>query len=533
MKLFSTSVCGILVTLAIIANCFGASLPKYTITASADTGGYISPSGTTTVNAWSSQTFRITPRSGYAISNVTVDGDSLGAISSYRFTNVRANHTIRASFRYLSGSTTYTLTITKAGTGSGTVMANPAGPTYAYGTRVTLTATPDANSVFVGYSGACTGLTCSGTMTRNVSVSATFNTKTAASYMITASAGSGGSVSPAGTVSVASGSGKTFTITPNSGYAVSNVAVDGQSVGAVRAYTFTNVTSNHTITASFAAQGSTANTLLLYEGFEDLNWAYRSWYDNTAHGLLATSGCYSGNCLQWSWNTGATIPTNGAGVRKLFTPTEEVFFTYYVKVSSNWRGSGVPYHPHMIMLLSDQDAPYQAPARANLNTYFEINGSDPNINPVFVIQDSAVINTQYGNLPVNLAGTTENRAVAGCNGDLGDPGTSPASCYQSGGTWYNGRQWKDTATVLSPNTWYKIDYHLKMNTVSNGVARADGILEQWVNGVPTIQKTNMVYRTGQQPTKKWKQLFFGPYIGDGSPITQTMWIDELSIHNSN
>jgi len=174
------------------------------------------------------------------------------------------------------------------------------------------------------------------------------------------------------------------------------------------------------------------------------------------------------------------------------------------------------------MLLSDQDAPYQAPARANLNTYFEINGSDPNINPVFVIQDSAVINTQYGNLPVNLAGTTENRAVAGCNGDLGDPGTSPASCYQSGGTWYNGRQWKDTATVLSPNTWYKIDYHLKMNTVSNGVARADGILEQWVNGVPTIQKTNMVYRTGQQPTKKWKQLFFGPYIGDGSPITLSL-----------
>jgi hypothetical protein len=187
----------------------------------------------------------------------------------------------------------------------------------------------------------------------------------------------------------------------------------------------------------------------------------------------------------------------------------------------------------MVMLLSDYDALYQGPARANLRTYFEINGSYPNINPVFEIQDSTVINTQYGSPPANLTGTTENRAIAGCNGDLGDPGTSPESCYQSGGVWYNGRQWKDIAKALSPNTWYKIDYHLKMNTISNGVARADGILQQWVNGVPTIQKTNMVYRTGQQPTKKWKQLFLGPYIGDGSPIAQTMWIDELSIYNSN
>ncbi len=532
MKRLAASVWGILVAFAMIANCYGA--PAYTITASAGTGGYISPSGTTTVNAWRSQTFTITPYRGYTISNVAVDGRSVGAISTYTFWNVTANHTIQTSFRSASAAT-YTLNVTKAGTGSGTVTADPAGPTYGYGTRVTLTAAPDANSVFAGYSGDCNsaGLTCSGTMTRNVNVTATFKARSATSYTITASAGVGGTISPLGTVSVASGSGKTFTITPNSGYAVYNVAIDGRSVGAVNSYTFTNVTSNHTIAASFAKQGSSAGTLLLYEGFEDLNWSSRSWYDNTRHGILATSGCYSGNCLQWSWDKGATIPTNGAGVRKLFSPTEEIFFTYYVKVSSNWQGSGLPYHPHLIMLLSDHDALYQAPARANLNTYFEINGSYPNINPVIVIQDSVLISTKYGTPPVNLTGTTENRAVAGCNGDFGDRGTSPASCYQQSGIWYNGRQWKDTAAVLSPNTWYKIQYYLKMNTISNNAARADGILQQWVNGVLTIQKTNIVYRTGQQPNKKWKQLFFGPYIGDTSPIAQTMWIDELSIYNPN
>jgi hypothetical protein len=436
---------------------------------------------------------------------------------------------------YGASSATYTLTIAKAGAGSGTVTASPAGPTYVSGTRVKLTATPAANSVFVGYSGDCktTATTCTARMTRNVYVTATFNAKTATSYTITASAGAGGTISPSGAVSVTSGSGKTFAITPNSGYLVSDVAVDGRSVGAVSSYAFTNVTSNHTITASFKAQVSPTDQLLLYEGFEDLNWASRSWYDNTSHGLLATSGCYSGNCLQWSWGQGATKPTNGSGVRKLFTPTEEIFFTYYVKVSSNWQGSQRNYHPHMIMLLSDYDGIYQGPAYANLAAYFEINGSYPNINPVFEIQDSVLINKNYGAPPVNLTAVTENRAVAGCNGDFGDPGTRQASCYQVSGTWYNDRSWKNTAATLSPNTWHKIEYYLQMNTISNNAAQADGILQMWVDGVLTIQETNMVYRTSQQAAKKWKQLFLGPYIGDGSPIAQTIWIDELSIYNSN
>ena len=71
------------------------------------------------------------------------------------------------------------------------------------------------------------------------------------SHTITASAGTGGSISPSGSVPVQDGGSQTFTITPNSGYAISNVLVDRQSVGAVRSYTFSNVRSNHTISASF------------------------------------------------------------------------------------------------------------------------------------------------------------------------------------------------------------------------------------------------------------------------------------------
>jgi hypothetical protein len=70
-------------------------------------------------------------------------------------------------------------------------------------------------------------------------------------YNITASAGTGGSISPSGTVSVSPGASKTFNITPSARYRISRVTVDGASVGAASSYTFTNVTKNHTISATF------------------------------------------------------------------------------------------------------------------------------------------------------------------------------------------------------------------------------------------------------------------------------------------
>jgi len=73
----------------------------------------------------------------------------------------------------------------------------------------------------------------------------------ATSFTITASAGANGSISPSGAVPVASGGSATFTITPDAGYGVADVLVDGSSVGAVTSYSFNNVTSAHTIAASF------------------------------------------------------------------------------------------------------------------------------------------------------------------------------------------------------------------------------------------------------------------------------------------
>ena len=75
-----------------------------------------------------------------------------------------------------------------------------------------------------------------------------------ATLTITASAGTGGNISPNGITTVLYSSNKTYTIIANTGYCIQNVLVDGASVGAVATYTFTSITSSHTIAASFVAR---------------------------------------------------------------------------------------------------------------------------------------------------------------------------------------------------------------------------------------------------------------------------------------
>ena len=76
----------------------GPVAQKYTITAAAGEGGSITPAGEVSVKEGASQTFTITASEGYAIADVLVDGQSVGAVDSYTFENVTANHTIAAVF---------------------------------------------------------------------------------------------------------------------------------------------------------------------------------------------------------------------------------------------------------------------------------------------------------------------------------------------------------------------------------------------------------------------------------------------------
>src|ERR1041384_5132036 len=223
------------------------AIDTLTITASAGANGSISPSGSVAVLYGSDQGFTITPSTGYHVADVTVDGGSIGAVTTHTFTNVIANHTIDASFAI------DTLTITASAGANGSI--SPSGAVaVVYGTDQGFTVTPSTGyhvsdvSVDGSSIGAGAKYTFPG-VTANHTIAASFAIDT---LTITASAGANGSISPSGPVAVLYGSDQGFTITPSTGYHVSDVSVDGSSIGAVAKYTFPGVTANHTIDASFA-----------------------------------------------------------------------------------------------------------------------------------------------------------------------------------------------------------------------------------------------------------------------------------------
>ena len=76
----------------------GEAAQKYTIAATAGEGGSITPNGDVSVKEGASQTFAVAADNGYEIADVLVDGSSVGAVESYTFSDVKANHTISASF---------------------------------------------------------------------------------------------------------------------------------------------------------------------------------------------------------------------------------------------------------------------------------------------------------------------------------------------------------------------------------------------------------------------------------------------------
>ncbi len=223
------------------------ALTTFTITPTAGPNGSISPATAQTVNYGGSQTFNITPATGYSVASVTVDGTSIGAQPSYTFSNVTASHTISATFSL----NTYTITPAAGANGS---ISPATAQTVNYGGSQTFTITPNTGyqvaAVLVdGVSvGAPTSYTFSNVAASHT-ITATFSILT---YTLTPSAGANGSISPAAVQTVNYGGGQTFTIIPASGYHVADVQVDGVSVGAVSTYAFTNVTASHTISATFA-----------------------------------------------------------------------------------------------------------------------------------------------------------------------------------------------------------------------------------------------------------------------------------------
>ncbi len=226
---------------------------QYTINATAGNGGTITPAGNTTLAYNGTQVYTISANAGYHVSDVFVDGASVGAVTSYTFSNVTDNHIIYAAFE----ANEYTVTVNQPAN----CMITPGTTTVLYGATPAFVVTPNVgfNVTAITVNGSNVPLAnvpnVNGTYTytfpaisANQTITATMTAKT---YTITATAGANGSINP-GTQTVNFGASKTFTFTPNAGYVVDNVTVDGANLGALSSYTFTNVTANHTINVTFA-----------------------------------------------------------------------------------------------------------------------------------------------------------------------------------------------------------------------------------------------------------------------------------------
>lgn len=84
---------------------YPANPPTYQIVVTKTGSGTVS--GSTTVNHGASTTLSFTPSSNYAIGDVSVDGTSVGAVSSYTFSNVTSNHSLNVSFVRIYKVTVY------------------------------------------------------------------------------------------------------------------------------------------------------------------------------------------------------------------------------------------------------------------------------------------------------------------------------------------------------------------------------------------------------------------------------------------
>ena len=227
----------------------------FKITASAGANGRISPTESICVNYGSDQVFTITPEVHFRVVDVLVDGCSVGAVSTYTFSNVVAHHSINAIFAVETF-------VISASAGVGGSISPSGSLSLDCGADQVIVITPDAHYhvVDVLVDGSSVGAVISHAF-NNITAPHTINVTFAIdTFTLTASATAGGSISPSGFVSVDFGANQSFTISANTGYHIVAVVVDSvsQGAGAFSARStslqvdFPNIHEAHMITAIFA-----------------------------------------------------------------------------------------------------------------------------------------------------------------------------------------------------------------------------------------------------------------------------------------
>jgi len=225
----------------------------YPIRASINGNGTISDAGTTYVDHGDSKTYTFSANAGYKIVNVFVDGvNNIAAVNSgsYTFTNVRESHTISV----ITAIETYIVNAT-AGAGG---WITPAGNiTVNHGQNRTFNFTPATGFMIdmVLINGVenddavVDGFYTFTNIVANHTINVTFALQM---FRMSAIAGANGSIYPMGIMDVEYGEEVTYYITPDNGYQISYVLVNGENVGAINTYTFTEIDADGEIEVFFS-----------------------------------------------------------------------------------------------------------------------------------------------------------------------------------------------------------------------------------------------------------------------------------------
>ena len=409
-----------------------------------------------------------------------------------------------ASAGSISSAGLYTAATT---TGTYRVIAVQQGGTLADTAQVTVTAAPPPTLTQLTLTPA--SITLAAGATQQFSVAGTWSNGSSAIPTVTYT-GTGGTVSTGGL------------------YTAGNIAGNYQVVASHVGGTLKD-TSSVTITA-----GGGGGTTLFSEGFEDGNLGNRGWFDVTNVAVVsdARPGSSGSRVLQWHWTQGSTAPQGAS--RRDFGPSSSVYFSYWVKHSTNWVGSGRNYHPHLFQMITTADDHFIGPSITHLTVYDELLYLNGNITAQLAIQDALMINE--ANINVDLRGVTEQRSIGGYNGQHEfDDATSTVQWdlyLYSPGQHTNYRLIRPKAVTITnatKNAWHHIESYWQLNSVVSGIGQQDGVLQYWVDGVLTVDRHDVYYRTGANPNMRFSTLLLAPYIGDGSPADQFMWLDDLTI----
>ena len=219
---------------------------EFTITAVAHGGGIIDPSGAVKVEEGKDQVFTIQSYEGFEVKEVFVNGESVGAVTEYKFEAVRADASIEVFFAEKEAVQADKTKLNESIAAAEELLKHA--EDYVPEDIQNLMEVLDAAKA-VAADPAATQETVDAA--QNALDAAMNIAPIQKEFAIMAAAGEGGSITPCGTVKVERGMSQTFVIQPEEGYVISDVLVNGQSVGAVAEYTFCDVNADANITALF------------------------------------------------------------------------------------------------------------------------------------------------------------------------------------------------------------------------------------------------------------------------------------------